>query len=78
MMKKKKTDFEAGFWSGSSNHSVLGLLEAFFQFSDLAIVKEALTAMMQCSVRKNPGSKNILPRFFTCIWGCVRWSGPVG
>lgn len=52
MMKKKKTDFEARFWSGTRKHSVTGLLEAFFQFNDLAVVKEALSAMVQCSVRR--------------------------
>lgn len=69
MMKKKKTDFEAGFWSGSSNHSVLGLLEAFFQFSDLAIVKEALTAIMQCSVRKKSRIKEYPAEVFHLYLG---------
>lgn len=69
MMKKKKTDFEAGFWSGSSHHSVLGLLEAFFQFSDLAIVKEALTAMMQCSVRKKSRIKEYPAEVFHLYLG---------
>lgn len=52
MMKKKKTDFEARFWSGTRKHSVAGLLAAFFQFNDLAVVKESLSAMVQCSVRR--------------------------
>lgn len=52
MMKKKKTDFEARFWSGTRKHSVTGLLAAFFQFNDLAVVKETLGAMVQCSVRR--------------------------
>ncbi len=51
-MKKKKTDFEAGFWSGTRNHSAVGLLETFFQFNDLADVKQNLSLMMQCSVQQ--------------------------
>lgn len=51
-MKKKKTDFEARFWSGTRNHSAVGLLEAFFQFNDPVIVKEYLSMMVQCSVRQ--------------------------
>jgi hypothetical protein len=57
-MKKKKRNFDARFWSGTKKHSVPGLLEAFFQFNDLAIVKEALSAMMQCSVEKNARIKD--------------------
>ncbi len=53
MMKKKKTDFEARFWSGTRKHSAAGLLEAFFQFNNLAEMKETLSTMMQCSVQKN-------------------------
>lgn len=53
MMKKKKTDFGARFWSGTRKHSAAGLLEAFFQFNDPAEVKETLSAMVQCSVKKN-------------------------
>ena len=52
-MKKKKTDFEARFWSGTRKHSAVGLLETFFQFNDLEIVKEAFTTMVQYSVQKN-------------------------
>ncbi|GEN76638.1 hypothetical protein [Chryseobacterium hagamense] len=51
-MKKKKRDFESRFWSGTRKHTAMGLLETFFQFNDLAPVKEALTVMMQCSVQK--------------------------
>ena len=51
-MKKKKTDFESRFWSGSRKHSATGLLEAFFQFNNLTEVKETLTIMVQCSVQK--------------------------
>lgn len=53
MMKKKKTDFGARFWSGTRKHSAVGLLETFFQFNDLAGVKETLSVMVQCSVQKN-------------------------
>jgi hypothetical protein len=53
MMKKKKTDFEAKFWSGTRKHSATGLLETFFQFNDLAATKEILNQMVQCSVQKN-------------------------
>lgn len=53
MMKKKKTDFEAKFWSGTRKHSELGLLETFFQFNDLAVTKEILSQMVQCSVQEN-------------------------
>lgn len=52
-MKKKKTDFEARFWSGTRKHSAAGLLETFFQFNSLAKAKETLSMMMQCSVQKN-------------------------
>ncbi|WPO81209.1 hypothetical protein SD427_10595 [Chryseobacterium sp. JJR-5R] len=52
-MKKKKTDFGARFWSGTRKHSAAGLLEAFFQFNDLAEVKETINTMVQCSVQKN-------------------------
>ncbi|WP_346984154.1 hypothetical protein [Chryseobacterium sp. POE27] len=52
-MKKKKTDFEAKFWSGTRKHSATGLLEAFFQFNDLAVTKEILNQMVQCSVQEN-------------------------
>jgi hypothetical protein len=52
-MKKKKTDFEARFWSGTRKHSAVDLLETFFQFNALAEVKEILSTMMQCSVQKN-------------------------
>lgn len=51
-MKKKRTSFESSFWSGSKKHSVTDLLETFFQFNDLAIVKEALGSMMHCSTRR--------------------------
>jgi len=52
-MKNKKRDFGARFWSGTRKHSAIGLLETFFQFNDLAMVKEALTTMVQYSVQKN-------------------------
>ncbi|WP_128414596.1 hypothetical protein [Chryseobacterium sp. Leaf201] len=52
-MKKKKTDFGARFWSGTRKHTAVGLLEAFFQFNDLAEVKETLSTIVQCSVQKN-------------------------
>lgn len=51
-MKKKKRDFGAWFWSGTRKHSAVGLLETFFQFNDLVMVKEALTTMVQYSVRE--------------------------
>lgn len=53
MMKKKKTDFDAKFWSGTRKHSAVGLLEIFFQFNDLAATKETLNEMVQSSVQKN-------------------------
>ncbi|SHF22494.1 hypothetical protein [Chryseobacterium takakiae] len=52
MMKKKKTDFEARFWSGSRKHSAVGLLEVFFQFNNLTEVKQMLSSMMHNSVQK--------------------------
>jgi hypothetical protein len=52
MMKKKKTDFESRFWSGSRKHSAVGLLEVFFQFNNLAEVKEMLNTMMHHSAQK--------------------------
>lgn len=52
MMKKKKTDFESRFWSGSRKHSAIGLLEVFFQFNNLTEVKEMLSNMMHNSVQK--------------------------
>ncbi len=52
-MKKKKTDFEARFWSGTRKHSAAGLLETFFQFNSLAEVKETLSMITRCSVQKN-------------------------
>lgn len=52
MMKKKKTDFESRFWSGSRKHSAVGLLEVFFQFNNLTEVKEMLSTMMHNSVQK--------------------------
>lgn len=51
-MKKKKTDFESRFWSGSRKHSAVGLLEVFFQFNNLTEVKEMLSTMMHSSVQK--------------------------
>lgn len=51
-MKKKKTDFESRFWSGSRKHSAVGLLEVFFQFNNLTEVKEMLCTMMHSSVQK--------------------------
>lgn len=51
-MKKKKRNFDARFWSGTKKHSAPELLETFFQFNDLAMIKEALSTMVQCSVRK--------------------------
>ena len=51
-MKKKKTDFESRFWSGTRKHSAIGLLEVFFQFNNLAEVKEMLSTMMHSSVQK--------------------------
>jgi len=52
-MKKKKRDFGAGFWSGTRKHSAVGLLETFFQFYNLAVVKDSLSTMVQYSVQKN-------------------------
>lgn len=52
-MKKKKTNFESRFWSGSRKHSAVGLLEVFFQFNTLTEVKEMLSTMMHFSVKKN-------------------------
>ncbi|MFN4362421.1 hypothetical protein [Chryseobacterium hispalense] len=52
MMKKKKTDFESRFWSGSRKHSAVGLLEVFFQFNNLTEVKQMLSTMMHSSVQK--------------------------
>lgn len=52
MMKKKKTDFESRFWSGSRKHSAVGLLEAFFQFNNPTDVKEMLGTMIHHSVQK--------------------------
>lgn len=51
-MKKKKTDLESRFWSGSRKHSAVGLLEVFFQFNTLTEVKEMLSTMMHSSVQK--------------------------
>ena len=51
-MKKKKTDFESRFWSGTRKHSAAGLLEVFFQFNNLAEVKQMLNTMMHSSVQK--------------------------
>lgn len=51
-MKKKKTDFESRFWSGTRKHSAVGLLEVFFQFNNLTEVKEMLNTMMHNSVQK--------------------------
>ena len=51
-MKKKKTDFESRFWSGTRKHTAIGLLEVFFQFNNLAEVKEMLGNMMHHSVQK--------------------------
>lgn len=51
-MMKKKRNFDARFWSGSRKHSAIELFETFFQFNDPTIVKEALSTMMQYSVRK--------------------------
>ncbi len=50
-MKKKKTDLESRFWSGRSNLSPVSLLEAFFQFHDLAAAKERLNRMMAYAVQ---------------------------
>lgn len=38
-MKKKKTDFEARFWSGTRKYSAVSLLETFFQFNDRSLVR---------------------------------------
>ncbi|WP_294283496.1 hypothetical protein [uncultured Chryseobacterium sp.] len=51
-MKKKKRNFDARFWSGKKKHSARELLEAFFQFNDLTMVKQELNTMVQCSVQK--------------------------
>ncbi len=51
-MKNKKRNFESRFWSGTRKHTAMGLLETFFQFNDPVIVKETLSTMMQCSVKK--------------------------
>ncbi|WP_294296188.1 hypothetical protein [uncultured Chryseobacterium sp.] len=50
-MKKKKTDLESRFWSGRSNLSPVSLLEAFFQFHDLATAKERLNCIMAHAVQ---------------------------
>ena len=52
-MKKKKTDFEAKFWSGTRKHTAINLLETFFQFNDPAATKQTLNEMVQASVQKN-------------------------
>lgn len=51
-MKKKKTNFESRFWSGNKKYSVPGLLETFFQFNELATIKEDLSEMVECSTRR--------------------------
>lgn len=51
-MKKKKRDFGARFWSGTRKHSAVGLLETFFQFNDVVMVKETLSTMVQYSVQE--------------------------
>lgn len=51
-MKNRKRDFGARFWSGTRKHSAVGLLETFFQFNDLAEVKQNLSTMVQCSVQQ--------------------------
>lgn len=48
-MKKKKIDFESGGWAGTNRFSVIGLLETFFQFHDLATAKNLLSDMMAYS-----------------------------
>ncbi|MFY7813843.1 MAG: hypothetical protein ACOVRK_01510 [Chryseobacterium taeanense] len=45
-MKNKRIDFEARFWSGSSKHSRLKLIETFFQFNDLVTAKQMLNKIM--------------------------------
>ncbi|WP_294323567.1 hypothetical protein [uncultured Chryseobacterium sp.] len=50
-MKKKKTDLESRFWSGRSKLSPVSLLEAFFQFHDLATAKERLSRIMAYAVQ---------------------------
>ena len=46
MMKKKKIDLEARFWSGSRKHSSIKLIESFFHFNDLVTAKQMLNKIM--------------------------------
>lgn len=49
---KKNISFESRFWSGRNKHSVLSLMEVFFQFHDLVTAKERLHHIMQYAAQR--------------------------
>ncbi|MGG5208104.1 hypothetical protein ACQWU4_04095 [Chryseobacterium sp. MIQD13] len=52
-MKKNRTAFENRFWTGGKKRSGLKLMEAYFQFNDLAASKERLNSIMNYAVNRN-------------------------
>ncbi len=52
-MKKMATPFETCLRAGDRKHSGLQLMEAFFQFHDLAASKERLNSIINYAVKRN-------------------------
>jgi len=74
-MKKNSIDFESRFWSGRSKHSALPLMEVFFQFHDLATVKERLNLIMQYAVQgrtRIPEDPSVVFHFHQSLRSCLR------
>lgn len=74
-MKKKKTDFEAEFWSGSAKHSCLTLIDAFFGMDDLPETKALLGQVMEYSVKCEILMKNypsVIYYFYLCMRSFLR------
>ncbi|MDH6253384.1 hypothetical protein M2347_003111 [Chryseobacterium sp. H1D6B] len=52
ILKNKRIDFEARFWSGSRKHSRIKLIESFFHFNELATAKQMLNNIMVYAAKK--------------------------
>lgn len=74
---KKKIDFGSAFWDGSTKHSCITLIEAFFNMDDLPTVKARLNETVTFSAKnevlmnENP---SLLFHYYLCMRSFIRAS----
>lgn len=74
-MKKKKMDFETGFWYCNTQLSCMTLLDAFFEMDDLPTVKNMLFDVMNYSIKYEVIMKDdpsLIFHFYHCMRSFIK------